>query len=157
MIQKSQFKTATRVVQLSNTVTWIRNYKNQFMDLTSTQSDAIIYILKNYQDNSLTANELMRDLQLSQSTVAGIISRLEAKGLICRRPAENDNRKNIIYPTAKGMVLEEDLKKKAVELAKKAETLQNSLNEPVEGESYELAPYGTAVYEEKDGKLERFF
>lgn len=116
MIQKSQFKTATRVVQLSNTVTWIRNYKNQFMDLTSTQSDAIIYILKNYQDNSLTANELMRDLQLSQSTVAGIISRLEAKGLICRRPAENDNRKNIIYPTAKGMVLEEDLKKKAVEL-----------------------------------------
>ena len=35
--------------------------------------------------------------------------------------------------------------------------LQNSLNEPVKGENYEFAPYGTAVYEEKDGKLERFF
>ena len=35
--------------------------------------------------------------------------------------------------------------------------LQNSLNEPVKGDNIDLAPYGTAVYEEKDGKLERFF
>lgn len=35
--------------------------------------------------------------------------------------------------------------------------LQNSLNTPVKGDNIGLAPYGTAVYEEKDGKLERFF
>ena len=35
--------------------------------------------------------------------------------------------------------------------------LQNSLDVAVEGENFELAPYGTAVYEEKDGALVRFF
>lgn len=35
--------------------------------------------------------------------------------------------------------------------------LQNSLSEAVKGENYDLEPYGTAVYEEKDGQLVRFF
>ena len=35
--------------------------------------------------------------------------------------------------------------------------LQNSLNAPVAAENIDLPAYGTAVYEEKDGKLERFF
>ena len=35
--------------------------------------------------------------------------------------------------------------------------LQNAQNAPVEAENIDLAPYGTAVYEEKDGELVRFF
>lgn len=115
MIQKSQFQTATRVVQLGNAVTWIRNQKSQFMGLTAAQGEAITYILKNYEDKELTANNLIKDLRLSQSTMAGIISRLEAKGLIFRKTDENDSRKSIIYPTKKGLELEEILKAKAVE------------------------------------------
>lgn len=115
MIQKSQFQTATRVVQLGNSVTWLRNQKYQFMGLTAAQSETVAYILKNYEDKELTANDVIKDLRLSQSTVAGIISRLEIKGLIVRKTHENDNRKSIIYPTEKGIELEEMLKEKAVE------------------------------------------
>lgn len=35
--------------------------------------------------------------------------------------------------------------------------LQNSLETAVEGENFALKPFGTAVYEEKDGALRRFF
>lgn len=115
MIQKSQFQTATRVVQLGNSVTWLRNQKYQFMGLTAAQSETVAYILKNYEDKELTANDVIKDLRLSQSTVAGIISRLEIKGLIVRKTHENDNRKSIIHPTEKGIELEEMLKEKAVE------------------------------------------
>ncbi len=54
-------------------------------------------------------------LELSQSTVAGIIQRLEQKELIERTVSEADARKSIIMPTAKGLELEEALKQSAVE------------------------------------------
>lgn len=118
MIQKFQFRTATKIVQLGNTVTWLRNQKYQFMGLTAAQSEAVAYILKNYMDEELTASGMIKKLGLSQSTVAGIISRLEAKGLIYRKINENDNRKSTIYPTDEGIELEEMLKTKAVETEK---------------------------------------
>lgn len=115
MIQKSQFQTASRVVQLGNAVTWLKNQSSQFMGLTSTQSEAIRFILKNYTNKDLTAADLMDQLHLSQSTVAGIIKRLEDKSLIRRTTAPDDSRKCIITPTKKGLQLEEDLKRTAVE------------------------------------------
>ena len=115
MIQKSQFQTATRAVQLGNAITWVRNQRTQFMRLTATQSEAIRYILKHYEKKTLTAVELMENLQLSQSTVAGIIQRLEDKKLITRSADPHDARKSIIYPTEKGLELEEQLKQTAVE------------------------------------------
>lgn len=115
MIHKSQFQTATLVIKLGNAVTWIKNYKTQFMGLTAPQSEAISYILKNVDKKELTASHLMEHLQLSQSTVTGIIQRLEGKGLITRTTAENDSRKSIITPTEKGLELEGELRKKAVE------------------------------------------
>ena len=57
----------------------------------------------------------MKYLQLSQSTVAGIIQRLEQKELIERTVSETDARKSIIRPTIKGLELEETLKQSAVE------------------------------------------
>lgn len=118
MIQKSQFQTASRVVQLGNAVTWLKNQSTQFMGLTATQSEAIRFILKNYAEKDLTAADLMEQLHLSQSTVAGIIKRLEGKSLIQRTTASDDNRKSIIMPTEKGLQLEEDLKRTAVDTEK---------------------------------------
>ena len=115
MIQKSQFQTASRVVQLGNAVTWLKNQNSQFMGLTATQSQAIRFILLNYAKKELTATDLMAHLHLSQSTVAGIIKRLEDKELIHRETAPDDGRKSIIAPTGKGLQLEEDLKSSAVE------------------------------------------
>ncbi|MBQ8639712.1 MAG: winged helix-turn-helix transcriptional regulator [Lachnospiraceae bacterium] len=115
VIRKSQFQTASRVVQLGNSVTWLRNQNTQFMGLTATQSEAIRFILKNYAEKELTAADLMEHLHLSQSTVAGIIKRLENKSLIKRTIAVGDGRKSIITPSEDGLRLEENLKLTAVD------------------------------------------
>ena len=114
MIKKSQFQTAEQIIRLGNAVTWIKNQKTQFMNLTATQSEAIRYILKNYEEKEITAADLMANLHLSQSTVAGIIQRLVKKGLIDKKTDTNDGRKNIIIPTGKGVELENRLKQTAV-------------------------------------------
>ncbi len=115
MLHRSQFQTATRAIQLGNAVSYIKSQRTQFMRLTSTQSEAIRYILKNYREKPLSAANLMEYLQLSQSTVAGIIQRLEQKELIERTVSETDARKSMIMPTAKGLELEESLNQSAVE------------------------------------------
>lgn len=70
---------------MGNAVIRLKNLKTQFMELTSSQSDAIRYILKNYDAKQITASDLMKNLQLYQSTLAGIIQRLERKELLRRQ------------------------------------------------------------------------
>lgn len=115
MNEKSQFQTATRAIQLGNAITWIKNQTTQFLGLTATQSEAIRYILKHHEEKPLTAGDLMEALHLSQSTVAGIIQRLEDKELITRFASPENTRKSIISPTSKGLELEEKLKQIALE------------------------------------------
>ena len=86
------------------------------MDLTSSQSEAIRYILKNHHDREITAADVMENLRLSQSTVAGIIKRLESKDLITRRVMDNDNRKSVILPTEKGLKLDNKLRQTAADV-----------------------------------------
>lgn len=111
MIQSTQFKTASLIVKLGNAVTYYRNIKMESLDLTSVQSDAFIAILRN---PGITASELKEYVQLSQSTVAGIIARLENKGLIEKIVDQGDARKAILIPTEQGMILEEPLKEIAL-------------------------------------------
>lgn len=112
MIQAAQFKTASLIVKLGNAVTYYRNLKTENIDLTSVQSDALIAVLRN---PSITATQLKDHLRLSQSTVAGIIARLENKGLIAKTVDREDARKAILTPTEQGLLLEEPLKKIALE------------------------------------------
>ncbi len=112
MIKSTQFKTASLIVKLGNAVTYYRNLKMKDIELTSVQSDAIIATLRNPQ---ITAAQLKEHLLLSQSTVAGIISRLENKGFIKKIADEEDARKSILMPTEEGLLLEEPLKEIAIE------------------------------------------
>lgn len=112
MIKSTQFKTASLIVKLGNAVTYYRNLKMENIDLTSVQSDAIIATLRN---PGITATQLREHLQLSQSTVAGIIARLESKGLITKAIDKDDARKAILMPTEQGKLLEEPLKEIALE------------------------------------------
>lgn len=107
MIKNSQFKTASLIVKLGNAVTYYRNLKTESIDLTSQQSDALIATLRNH---GITASQLKEHLGLSQSTVAGIISRLETKGLIEKVSDQEDGRKAILMPTENGLALKEPLK-----------------------------------------------
>lgn len=112
MIQSTQFITASLLVKLGNSVTYYRNLKMENIDLTSVQSDALIAVLRT---PGITATQLKEQMQLSQSTVAGIISRLESKGLISKTIDQEDARRAILNPTQQGLLLEEPLKQIALE------------------------------------------
>lgn len=109
MVQDSQFQTAAKARQLGNAISWLRNRRPQLTGLTAAQSEAVRYILRHHA-KELTAADVMAALHLSQSTVAGIIRRLEDKELIVRSAAPEDARKSLIRPTQKGLELEEELR-----------------------------------------------
>ena len=109
-----KYRTGRLLVQLGNGVSWFRNQKMQGMGLTSSQSEVIRYMLK-HRDKRLTAGDLMAQLGLSQSTVAGILKRLEKKSLLVRQADETDARRSVILLTEEGLAMEEDLLRVAVQ------------------------------------------
>ena len=128
MVEITQFKTATLLVKLGNAVTYYRNKKMENIDLTSVQSDVFIDILRH---PGITASELKDHIQLSQSTVAGIIGRLESKKIISKTMDDQDGRKVFLYPTDQGLLLEETLKEIALETQ---QFLVEGLNESEQAE-----------------------
>ena len=112
MIEVFQFNTATKLVQLGNAVTYFRNIREEEIGLTSAQSDAMRAILEN---PGITAALLKEKMRLSQSTMAGILSRLERKGIIMKSADKNDGRKAILSATKLGEELAEALKTTALE------------------------------------------
>ena len=112
MIEAFQYKTASTLVRLGNAVTYYRNIKMQEYGLTSAQGDVIRAIL---HEPGITAAELKKKLGLSQSTVAGILERLENKGLLAKKLVDGDARKMSLGPTARGLELEEMLKQTALD------------------------------------------
>lgn len=128
MIDSTQFKTTSLIVKLGNAVTYYRNLKMQNIDLTSVQSDAIIAMLRN---PGITASQLKDQLQLSQSTIAGIIARLDSKGLIKKTVNSQDARKAILNLTEQGLQLEDRLKEIALETQ---QSLVEGMNETEQAE-----------------------
>lgn len=115
MIHQKEFITASLIVKLGNAVTYYRNMKMEDIGLTSVQSDALIAMLR---DPEITASQLKERLNLSQSTVAGIIERLESKGLVSKVTAPDDARKTHLIPTEKGRQLEDKLREIALDIQK---------------------------------------
>jgi DNA-binding MarR family transcriptional regulator len=114
MSPENEFHIAGKVVKLGNVVTWLRNRITQSYGLTSSQSDVIGFVLRN-ADRQITAGEIMEHSVLSQSTVAGILQRLESKGFITRSVHESDSRKSVIFPTALGHQLRKSLRETAIQ------------------------------------------
>lgn len=133
-MNSNQFKTASLVVRLGNVVAWLRNQRMQQRDITSSQSDVIRYILK-HRDQPVSAGDLMEQLSLSPSTMAGILKRLENKSLITRKTDEKDARKIIITPTKEGLALEDYLKETA---AQTEEILLQGMTKAEQDEFYRL-------------------
>lgn len=109
-----RYKTGKLFVQLGNAVAWFRNQQMANIGLTSTQSEAIRFILR-HRGEELTAADLMAHLGLSQSTVAGIIRRLESKALIVRTRDDADARKSVIRLTKEGLAVESNLQQVALQ------------------------------------------
>ena len=133
-MDSNQFKTASMVVRLGNVVAWLRNQRMQQRDITSSQSDVIRYILK-HREQPVSAGDLMKQLSLSPSTMAGLLKRLENKSLIIRKTDQNDARKIIIMPTEEGLALEDYLKETA---AQTEEILLRGMTQAEQDEFYRL-------------------
>jgi len=115
MEMRPHFRIPGKIIRLGNMVTWVRNQQMQSLKLTSSQSEAIRFVLRESHRQVITAADLMAFLNLSQSTVAGILGRLEAKGLIVRETDPQDIRRIIIRPTEIGLELDESLRSSARE------------------------------------------
>jgi len=59
--------------------------------LTSAQV-AVMMTLRGHRDQSMTLKELERELMLAQSTIAGTVARLAAKGLVSYSDSPEDKR-----------------------------------------------------------------
>lgn len=103
-----KFKTGGRLIRLSNALIWFRNQELARHGLTSSQFEVVRYLLT-HRGEEITAGVLMQRLELSQSTVAGILKRLFAKGLIERRADARDGRREFVLLTEKGLELESAL------------------------------------------------
>ncbi len=104
-----EYKTGSQMIQLGNALIWFRNQELQMQGLTSSQFEIIRHLLT-HQDMPVDAGMLMQELTLSQSTVAGILKRLEAKGLIKRQNDTSDARRDFVTLTEEGIKLEQSLK-----------------------------------------------
>ncbi len=109
MAENFEFKISGRLVRLGSAINRYRNMRSATLDLTSSQLEAISYVIKN-SHRDLTAKDLMDYMKLSQSTVAGIIDRLCEKGFIARKRHEADSRKVLIVLTEKGRELDTQLR-----------------------------------------------
>ena len=125
-MESSECRISGQMIQLSNALIWFRNQELQRHGLTSSQFEVIRYLLT-HREAPATAGVLMQQLAISQSTVAGILKRLEAKGLICRQTDDRDARRDFVTLTEEGIALEESLK----EIARKTERiLLRGMSEP---------------------------
>lgn len=115
MEKGSKYKIPGKIIGLGNYVKRLRNMNMLSYGLTSAQSDAVMFILRTHRHKDVTASDIMDSLHLSQSTVAGIISRLEAKELIRRESHPEDSRINLLIPTEKGLELDDILRESAGE------------------------------------------
>lgn len=90
------------------------NMANKFLkelDLTTSQSIAIFFLLDNAEKGreAMTQRELEQLMAMSNPAIAGIVSRLEAKGFVRRVKMGDDMRYNFLEPTEKSVALKEKL------------------------------------------------
>ncbi len=109
MKKPSAYHIPGKLLRLGNGVKEFRNRHFQSLGLTSAQADALFFILKESRRQALSATEVRNELKLSQSTVAGILARLEAKGFIERREDAADSRRILLEPTEKALALKDGI------------------------------------------------
>lgn len=84
-------------------------------DLTPVQYAALAAIRMN---PGIDQTALVNAIALDRSTIAEVMSRLEAKGLIRRGPGPQDRRTRVLFPTAKGEQMLDAIEPSAVSAQK---------------------------------------
>ena len=89
------------IMRLSNALIKNRNKKLAEWDLTSIQSDVLLYILRNIGDGDVSQLDVQNFFKLTNPTVSGIVDRLEEKGFIRRMCSSKDARFRNLIPLQK--------------------------------------------------------
>ncbi|MCD8355582.1 MAG: MarR family transcriptional regulator [Clostridia bacterium] len=84
----------------------IKQYK-PFVDMLNLTYTQYITMLILWEKKALTAKELGHDLYLDSGTLTPLLKKMEGKGLLTRRRAEDDERNLIITITEQGEQLRE--------------------------------------------------
>lgn len=90
--------------RIDNALAREANRNLQSRNLTMQQSRALV-MLAHAPDNTLSLKELERSFGAAQSTVAGLASRLEKKGLVEAMTAPGDRRVKLLRLTPEGIAL----------------------------------------------------
>lgn len=91
----------------------------------------VLQYLSEQEDSKASAKEIKKHINLNASTVSGILSRLEDKGLVARLPKPNDRRVSYVILSIKGMDL---LKESPTTLQEKiSQKLTNLTPSQIEG------------------------
>ena len=83
------------------------NKNLQRYNLTQSQMDVLVY-LKHHDGSTVTQRDLEAGLRLTNTTITGILNRLEDKNLITRETNLNDRRSKIIKMTDKSKIVLEE-------------------------------------------------
>lgn len=86
--------------------------KMEVLGLTPIQWSALVTTL---QRPGLDQSSLSRETYIDTSTVNGVVDRLEARGLMQRRPSPDDRRLRLLYVTEQGQAVLEEATAKVLE------------------------------------------
>lgn len=83
------------------------NRKLKAFGLTVTQAEALAFITES--PDVVTQKDLERRMGITHSAAVSLVSRLEAKGLICCVTKQEDRRQKLLIPTETGKQTEQEL------------------------------------------------
>lgn len=99
------YDTARMIWQLGNTLVTNRNRKLFALELTSVQTEVMVFLLKNMDKEEINQLDIQEYLMLTNPAVTGILKRVEEKGFIVRTKSTKDARNKNIKLTQKGLDL----------------------------------------------------
>lgn len=113
---KSREKIGHKTKAISNTFDQVMNSSAAALDITSSQSAILGYLVWR-KGEPVYQRELERRFHMKHPTLVGILKRMEEKGFVYSTTDETDHRLKLIYPTQKAI----DLKTETARLLDEAE------------------------------------
>lgn len=98
MNQSCQSEVIKMISTLQRKTQMYLNEQTRHLGLTGSQAP---FILITCENGEMIQNKFCEILEMDKSTVAKMLSKLEAEGYITRRPDTTDSRAMIVYPTQK--------------------------------------------------------
>jgi len=87
------------------------------INLNHTQFQILMYLMK-HSDKQVCQKDLEIETKLKKASITGSLDSLQDKGIIERKPSEDDRRKNIIVLSKKALNIKDDVEAKFKDVEK---------------------------------------